>query len=556
MDGADDLREGEHLRAALSCSRPVGRPADVSRAVLAQRLEHPIRSGSYDASVPPRPTRSLIVGENLQKLAGIPSESVTLVYLDPPFNSGRSYDLVRNGRDNGDGRTRAFDDQWSWGDTARAQLQELETNSPVAIVDLVKAMVASLGRRNLGAYLVMMAPRLFELHRVLNERGSLYLHCDASASHYLKLLLDAIFGPSNFRNEIVWKRTHAHSGSRRFGPVHDTLLFYSKTSSYEWNAAYSDYPSHYIEQYYTHEDEHGRFQLITCTAPGDRSGTKAHYEWLGKFPPPGRHWAWKKEQMDTFLREGRLVHSSNGVPRLKRYVDDAPGVQLQDVWTDINRLDAHSDERVGFETQKPVALLSRIIEASTSRGDVVLDPFLGSGTTVVAAERGKRAWIGIDASLLAGSIALARARQVVSLDRVSLAGFPSDVDSATRLLRAQPQAFGLWGASMLATLADRKGQSDQLITGNGRLRVRRRDVQVKSWVPLTGERLDSYGSLPRGRLSKVGFVLRADRLGAELQPYLQRHFDIPVHEIPLESLVDARSRDRGIAREVVELAAG
>lgn len=520
-----------------------------------QDPDRPIRDDPYDPTVPPRITRKLIVGDNLDTLAAMPSESVALVYLDPPFNSGRSYDLVRNERDDGDGRTHAFEDQWSWGAGTRAQLNELDAAVPSAVAELVRAMVASLGRRDLGAYLLMMAPRLFELRRLLDDAGSLYLHCDASASHYLKLLLDAIFGPANFRNEIVWKRTHAHSSSRRFGPVHDTLLFYSKSPRYRWNPGYSAYPSQYIEQYYTHEDERGRFQLITCTAPGDRTGTKAHYEWRGKLPPPGRHWAWKKKQMEQFARDGRLAHSSNGIPRLKRYVDDAPGVQLQDVWIDINRLDAHSDERVGFETQKPLALLSRIIEASTNGGDLVLDPFLGSGTTVVAAEKAKRAWIGIDGSLLAGSIALARARQVVSLDRVALTGFPADVDSATRLLRDQPQAFGLWGTSMLATLADRKGQTDVLVTGNGRLRVRRRDVQVKSWVPLTAERLDSYGTLPRGRMSKVGFILRVKRLGAGLKPHLEERFEIPVHEVPLESLVDSRSRDRGMAQEVAELSA-
>jgi DNA modification methylase len=503
--------------------------------------------------VAPRITRKLIVGDNLETLASLPSESVALVYLDPPFNSGRSYDVVRNGRDGGDGRTEAFHDQWTWGAAADRQLKTLASVLPRDVADLVAALVAMLGRRDLGAYLVMMAPRLVELRRVLHDSGSLYLHCDSSASHYLKLLLDAIFGPGNFRNEIVWKRTHAHSSSRRFGPVHDTLLFFSKSARYRWNPGYSAYPSQYIERYYTHEDERGRYQLITCTAPGDRIGTKAHYDWRGKLPPPGRHWAWKKEQMEAFVVDGRIVHSSNGIPRLKRYVDDAPGIQLQDVWTDINRLDAHSDERVGYETQKPLALLSRLIEASTDPGDLVLDPFLGSGTTAVAAERAGRAWIGIDQSLLAGSIALARARQVVSLDRVTLDGFPADVDSALRLLSDQPQAFGLWGTSMLATLADRKGQTDALITGDGRLRVRRRDVQVKSWVPLTDGRLESYGGLPRGSLSKVGFVLRAKRLGAGLRTQLEERLEIPVHEVPLASLVDSGSRARGMAREVAEL---
>jgi DNA modification methylase len=499
--------------------------------------------------------RSLHVADNLEILGSLADDSVGLIYLDPPFNSGRSYDLVgRSRRGGGAGRTSAFSDMFAWSHEAEQTLRTLSSLVPADIAELVRTLASGLGRRDMGAYLVMMAPRLVQMRRVLADHGSLYLHCDSSASHYLKVLLDAIFGPANFRNEIVWKRTHAHSGSRRFGPVHDTILLYSKTSGYRWNQGYAAYPTAYLEKYYTREDDHGRYQLITCTAPGDRQGTRAHYEWHGQLPPPGRHWAWKREQMEAFEREGRLIYSVNGIPRLKRYSDDAPGVQLQDIWTDINRLDAHSDERVGFETQKPLALLERIIMASSDPGDVVLDPFAGSGTTLVMAERLNRGWIGIDKSVLAGSIVLARVRQEVSAERVNLGGFPTNRGTALQLLRNEPMAYGLWGTSMMATLADREGRDTPIVTGSGRLRIRRRDVQLLSWVPLHDTDVSPVPKIPRGRLSKIGFVLRSDRRRCNLRDALQQRLDVPLMVVDLDDLVDRDSQRRGLASCVIRAA--
>jgi DNA modification methylase len=501
-------------------------------------------------------TRSLHVADNLETLGALSDGSVGLIYLDPPFNSGRSYDLVgQTRRGQGAGRTVAFSDSFAWSGETTTTLRTLPSLVPAKVAELVRTLVAGLGRRDMGAYLVMMAPRLVEMRRALASHGSLYLHCDSSASHYLKILLDAVFGPANFRNELIWKRTHAHSGSRRFGPVHDTILFYSKTSRYRWNQSYAAYPPAYLERYYTHEDDHGRYQLITCTAPGDREGTRAHYEWGGQLPPPGRHWAWKREQMDLFEQEGRLVCSANGIPRLKRYTDDAPGVQLQDIWTDINRLDAHSDERVGFETQKPLALLERIVMASSDPGDVVLDPFAGSGTSLVVAERLGRGWIGVDRSVLAGSIMLARVRQEVASQRVELHGFPSDRPAALRLLSAEPMAFGLWGTSMMATLADRKGRDTPVMTGSGKLRVRKREVQLLSWVPLQSTRASPMPEIPRGRLSKIGFVLRTNRRARNFRHALQGRIDVPLVEVDLDELLDRDSQRQGVASCVIRAAA-
>jgi len=499
--------------------------------------------------------RSLIAGDNLEAMGRIATSSAGLVYLDPPFNSGRQYEAIVAPRAAGTRhRKGAFHDRWSWSDGMKQALSELEEFVPPRVAHFVGDVSRALDYNDLAAYLVMMTSRLGMAHRVLMEKGSLYLHCDPAASHYLKLILDQIFGAENFRNEIIWKRTHAHSSSRRFGPVHDVILFYSKSAQYVWNPLYSEYQSSYIEKHFTHEDENGRYQLITCTAPGDRTGTRAHYDWNGQYPPPGRHWAWKRDQMQMFEREGRLVYSSNGVPRLKRYTHDGLGVQIQDIWSDINRLDAHSDERVGYETQKPLALLERIISASTEPGDTVVDPFCGTGTTLVAAERLGRGWIGIDASLFAASISLARVRQEVHLKQVALSGFPQDEASAQRLLRYEPGTFGIWGASMLGTLADRKASNESMTAGTGKLCIDGKTFQLLSWVPTEDVPIGVLQAEGSRRLAKLGFVLKVGRSFEELTGWLAQRTKVPLYPVAIGELVDAKSRKRGLSERIVATA--
>lgn len=500
-------------------------------------------------------TRSLIASDNLEAMARLAPSSAGLVYLDPPFNSGRLYEAVVAPRAAGKGhRADAFRDHWSWSDGMKFALDELSEFVPPRVAAFVGDIVRALDYGDMAAYLVMMTSRLGYARRILSDSGSLYLHCDPAASHYLKLILDQLFGPDNFRNEVIWKRTHAHSSSRRYGPVHDVILFFSKSSKYVWNPIYSEYQSSYIEKHFTHEDEHGRYQLITCTAPGDRTGTRAHYEWNGQYPPSGRHWAWKREQMEAFEREGRLVHSSNGVPRLKRYTHDGSGVPLQDIWSDINRLDAHSDERVGYDTQKPLALLERIIAASTEPGALVVDPFCGTGTTLVAAERLDREWVGIDASLLAASISLARVRQQVNLKQVVLKGFPGDEAAANCLLRDDPGTFGIWGASMLGTLADRKASNALITAGIGRLRVGTKTVQLHSWVPMAEANVGVVPSERSRRLARLGFILRVGRSFGALNAWLAQRTKVPLHTVEVRDLVDPVSTRRGLSERIVTAA--
>lgn len=498
--------------------------------------------------------RNLWAADNLNVLGSLRPGTVTLAYLDPPFNSGRSFDTY-TGRGRQSGKSSAFVDQWRWTDESAHSLHMLTEFLPRPIAQHVAELVTWLGPTDTAAYLLAMAPRIFAVHRALTGEGSLYVHCDPSASHYLKVLLDKIAGPENFRSEIVWRRTHAHSSSRRYGPVHDTILFYSRSSKYKWNPLFSKYRADYITEHFTHHDERGQYQLITCTAPGDRIGTLAHYQWRTKWPPAGRHWAWKSEQMERFEAEGLLAYSTNGVPRLKRYVDEGRGVALQDMWTDINRLDAHSDERVGFETQKPLALLERIIAASSDPGDVVLDPFAGTGTTLVAAERMGRTWIGIDSSLLACSIALSRLRQEAHSKDIQLRGFPETRINALALLRSEPLAFAAWATSMMATLVDRRSSRNNLAAGTGNLTVRKRGLQLFSWIPLGRCASGVLPQVPLGRLSKIGFVLKSEHTSAALMNWLHTRTDIPVHEVSVDNLVESTSLRRGIASEVRTLAA-
>ncbi len=497
------------------------------------------------ASAHTRP-RHIWSADNLEMLASVPNGAAKVVYLDPPFNSGRSYEALMGVSEAGHRRRDAFEDIWRWDDEAENALTELSSLTSAKVGAIVRSLVDALGRCDLSAYLVMLAGRLVACHRVLSSEGSLYLHCDPSASHYLKILLDAVMGPENFRNEIIWKRTHAHSSSRRFGPVHDVVFFYSKSNDYTWTQLHAPYSSEYIEKYFRNEDERGRYQLITCTAPGARPGTRAHYRWKKVLPPPNRHWAWVEDRMEELESEGRLVYSANGVPRLKRYVHDGEGVRLQDLWTDINPLGAHSAERTGYETQKPLALLHRIIEASSRPGDLVVDPFGGAGTTALAAEQLSRAWIVADRSLLASSLTLSRLRSDGCVDAVALHGFPDRPAAALSVRREDPTTFAVWGTAMLGTLLDRTDTRADLACGSARREDGRSFADVVSWVPLK-ERPASSQLSPRRHSIDRNLLLLAGRPSAALTKALRRACGVDVEAISLDSCVHKKALSAGWA---------
>lgn len=327
-------------------------------------------------------TNVLYCNDNLERLAAMPDESVNLVYLDPPFFSNRVYEVIWGD----EAEVRSFEDRWEGG---------------------------------IRHYSDWMRERLEELHRVLSPTGSVYLHCDPHASHYLKVMMDEIFGYTNFRSELIWKRTGSHNSARRWGPVHDTILFYTKSSSFTWNPVHQPYSSEY-EARFKRKDERGRFTDVSLTGPGVRQSDSG-LPWGGHDPTAaGRHWQPPSTAYDVYeqltgetldnepmhVRLDRLDDAGlifwpakkTGVPRFKQYLHAMKGVPAQDVITDLPPINSQSAERLGYPTQKPEALLERIVTASSNPGDVVLDPFCGCGTTIAVAHRTGRDYVGIDIS--------------------------------------------------------------------------------------------------------------------------------------------------------------
>jgi len=382
-------------------------------------------------------TNVLYYGDNLYVLRNhIPDESIDLIYLDPPFNSNRAYNVLFKENASGAGseaQIEAFEDSWHWGPHAQEAYEQVLTGSNQNVARMLKAMVEGLGHNDVTAYLTMMAIRLIELHRVLRENGSIYLHCDPTAGPYLRVLMDSVFEEKNFVNEIVWKRSSAHSdvvqGARHFGRIHDTLLFYSKGANRTWNTIYSEYGDEYVEKIYRYVDRDGR-RYQTQPLHAAKPGGDTLYEWKGKKPPPGRYWAFSKQNMERLDKEGRIVYSKNGVPRYKIFLDEAPGTSAQDLWTDLLPVHNQPKERLGYATQKPLSLLERVIKASSNPNDVVLDPFCGCGTAVHAAQKLGRKWIGIDITHLAIGLIRRRMQDAFPGIVIHVEGEPVDLSGA------------------------------------------------------------------------------------------------------------------------------
>lgn len=399
------------------------------------------------------PTNELYYGDNLEILRRyVKDESVDLVYLDPPFNSARDYNAFFTQQDGSRSaaQIKAFEDTWAWDQASAAAYFELAERGG-RVSETVQAFRVVLGDSDMLAYLAMMAPRLIELHRALKPGGALYLHCDTTASHYLKLLLDAVFGPECFRNEIVWKRTVSHNNvTRRFGDESDTLLFYTRGERSVFNVQYRPYSPAYIESHYSQRDPDGRrFTTRDLRNPSVRPNLR--YEYKGYQPHPNG-WAISRAKMEAYDAQGLLWFppKKTGRIRLKRYLDEMPGTPMGTVWDDILPLNSQAAERLGYPTQKPEALLARIIEASTNPGDVVLDPFCGCGTTIAAAQALGRRWIGIDITHLA--INLIRHRLVSAhgpdVD-FRVTGEPTTVEEAAELARTDPYQFQLWALGLV-----------------------------------------------------------------------------------------------------------
>ena len=350
---------------------------------------------------------TLYYGDNLDILRRyLKDGTVDLVYLDPPFNSAQNYNAFFHEKDGTDAASQihAFEDTWHW-DIETKKAYDAVTEQPGKVSDVMQAFYTFLGGNDMMAYLTMMSSRLVELRRVLKSTGSLYLHCDPTASHYLKLLCDAVMGHNNYRSEIIWKRTTTHSDSKRWSANNDTILFYSKTDDFTWNPPYAEHGEEYVADKYRFDDNDGRgaYTLDNMTSPNPRPNMM--YEWKGhNWPHKG--WRYSKETMAQLDAEGRIWYPEDKEkrPRLKRYLKEMSGTLMGTNWTDISPINSQARERLGYPTQKPVALLERIIQASSNPGDMVLDPFCGCGTTIDAAEKLGRDWIGIDVTQLAISL--------------------------------------------------------------------------------------------------------------------------------------------------------
>ena len=373
--------------------------------------------------------RTLWTGDNLDVMRGMNKESVDLIYLDPPFNSNRNYAAPIGSEAAG----AAFKDMWTLNDVDEAWHGEIAEREP-GVYAAVDAAGITHGK-GMKSYLVMMAVRLLEMRRVLKPTGSIYLHCDPTANAYLHLLMDAIFGKDNFRSEITWKRSSAHSdakqGRQQHGRIHDVLLFYTKTDEWTWNQEYTPYSQEHINKFYRHVEEKTgrRFALDNLTGPGGATKGNPSYEVMGVT----RYWRYSQKRMQELINEGRVVQRKpGGVPCYKRYLDEMPGISLQDIWLDINPLSAQAKERTGYPTQKPLALLERIIKASSNKGDVILDPFCGCATALVAAESLDRQWVGIDLSSKAVELVLLRLDKLLgSLFRPNMVTPRTDVPKRT-----------------------------------------------------------------------------------------------------------------------------
>ena len=433
----------------------------------------------------------LYYGDNLDILRRyVKDESVDLIYLDPPFNSQATYNVLFS-EHNGSkaaAQLQAFKDTWSWPE-ASATYQEL-TLEQGPVGDAMRAFGQLLPKGGLLAYLVMMAPRLAELHRVLKPTGSIYLHCDPTASHYLKVLLDAVFSPQNFRNEIVWKRTFAHGNvGRNFGSVTDIIFWYSKSDAYAWNQSYRTLPQAEIEAKYPNIDQNGRrWQSVTLRNPGPRPHLRFPYTASNgvTYQPHPNGWSCNLERLQKYDREGRLHFPGkpDGALRLKMYADESPGEKLQNIWDDIPPIGAQAAERLGYPTQKPEALLERIIQVSSNESSVVLDPFCGCGTTIAVAQRLKRTWIGID--ITQAAIVTIKKRLADAFDSVSykVIGEPTSVPDAAALAEQDPYQFQWWALGLVgARPAEEKKGSDKGI--DGKLPFRESPGGEVKWVLLS-----------------------------------------------------------------------
>ena len=436
------------------------------------------------------PKNQLYFGDNLDILRNhVADASVDLIYLDPPFNSNANYNVLfqeKTGQQSA-AQITAFQDTWHWNIDSESAYRDVVTNAPGKLPALLQAMRSFLGDNDMMAYLTMMAQRMVELHRVLKDTGSIYLHCDPTASHYLKLLMDSVFRAENFRNEITWVRSLPHNDAHRFGRSRDSIFWYGRSESFKFEPQYRPQKESSVKAHYR-EGTDGRFyRLASLVAPGGRGPL---YEYKGF----ERNWRFTQDNMLSLEAQGRIWHEPGKVPQRILYLEESRGALVQDHWDDISPINAMAKERLGYPTQKPEALLERIISASSNEGDVVLDPFCGCGTAIAAAERLNRRWIGIDITHIAITLIRHRLRDSFKddLKPYEVLGQPQDVASARALATDSENSgryqFEWWALGLVDArpAQDRKKGADSGIDGyinffdDNSGKAKRIVVQVKS----------------------------------------------------------------------------
>lgn len=417
-------------------------------------------------------TNAIYCGDCTDVLAAFPEETVDLIYVDPPFFSNKHYEVIWN-----DGaEIRAFEDRWKGG---------------------------------IENYVAWMEPKLRECHRVLKLTGSMYLHCDPHANAHLRILMDRIFEENNFRNEIVWQRTHAHGGGETgFSRVHDNILFYVKSAEFKFNRQHVPYSKSYVENFFKLKEQDGRpYQLVIATGSGE---TKNDYRWKGRLPTKGRHWAYKLETMEDLERQGRLVYpkSGSGIPRIKQYLKEKDGTLVTDIWSDVGVIQSQSKERLGYPTQKPLALLERIIKASSNEGDMVLDPMCGCGTAIAASHNLKRKWIGIDISPTACKLMVRRMRELhVDISEKDIIGLPKTFEDIKAM---QPFEFQNWVCQKIMAVVSSKPTGDMGI--DGWIGIEKIPLQVKQSDGIGRNVVDNFETALR-RVKKSKGVIVAFSFG-------------------------------------------
>jgi site-specific DNA-methyltransferase (adenine-specific) len=469
---------------------------------------------------------TLFYGDNLPILREhISDESVDLIYLDPPFNSSRSYNVLfkeESGAESG-AQITAFEDTWHWGADAERTYHEIVQNAPSKVAVMLGALREFIGANQMMAYLVMMTARLIELHRVLKPTGSIYLHCDPTASHYLKIVLDTVFAAQNFRNEVIWQRTATKGDAKqKYGAVHDVLLYYSKSDSASFTPVYLEADDDYLGRFtYDDNDGKGTYRLAPLDSPNPRPNLTYVYK---GYQPPAKGWRVSLPVMEQLDKEGRLSFPKDPKGRISRkhYLQEQEGRKASDVWTDISPLQAAAAEKLGYPTQKPLALLERIVQASSNEGDVVLDPFCGCGTAIAAAQKLNRRWIGIDVTHL--SITLMKYRMkdafgLVEKKDYAVVGEPEDISSARQLAKDDRYQFQWWALSLVqakplggesGSKEGKKG-SDKGIDGainfvDEKNKLQRVLIQVKSGHVKSGDVRDLRGAVEREEAAIGVFV--------------------------------------------------